>query len=415
LHPMSGRDYQIHTFANGLRLVHKRVSGTRLAHIGYVIHAGSRHDGEHPGLAHCFEHMMFKGTAKRKAIHVLNRLETVGGELNAFTTKEITSVYASVTTAHFRRAAELLTDVIYASVFPEHELKKEKQVICEEINLYLDTPEENIYDEFQELVYRSHPMATNILGTPAHVNALKPEHLRKFRSNYYGTQNTVISVVGNISLSRAVKTLEPLVENIPLYGNGTGIQVPFSGYRPEKKEIQTEFVQGYAILGCPAYAANDSRRHALILLNNLLGGPGLNSRLNLAIREKYGFTYNVESGYAAYTDTGLFHCYVSSDKQHLARAVELIEKELKKLMEKPLGTVQLHNARNQLCGQIVMSDESRSGLMLHLGKNIVQYGKADTLSQVLAKIQGITSAELQEIARDIFHVNRLSYLRYLPA
>lgn len=412
---MAAPEYRLHTFPNGLRLVHKRVGGTRLVHLGYVINAGSRHDGLHPGLAHFFEHMMFKGTEKRKAIHVLNRLETVGGELNAFTTKEITSVYASVMTAHFSRAAELLTDVAFHSTFPEHELKKEKQVIAEEINLYLDTPEENIYDEFQEMVFRDHPLAGNILGTPESVKAIQQQDMFDFRAAHYGPLNTVIAVVGNISFERAVRTLQPLMEAIPLYANGNGKQQQALHYKPERRSTETEFVQGYAILGCPAYASDDKQRWPMNLLNNLLGGPGLNSRLNLAIREKYGFTYSVESGYAAFADTGMFHCYVSSDKAHLQRAVTLIERELGKLRDKPLGTLQLHNARNQLCGQIVMADENRSGLMMHLGKHVLQRGSAESLDQVLKQIQQITASQLTEVAREVFDPARLSYLLYLPA
>jgi predicted Zn-dependent peptidase len=412
---MAAPEYRLHTFSNGLRLVHKRVGGTRLVHLGYVINAGSRHDGLHPGLAHCFEHMMFKGTEKRKAIHVLNRLETVGGELNAFTTKEITSVYASVMTAHFSRAAELLTDVAFHSTFPEHELKKEKQVIAEEINLYLDTPEENIYDEFQEMVFRDHPLAGNILGTPESVKAMQQQDMFDFRAAHYGPLNTVIAVVGNISFERAVRTLQPLMEAIPPYANGNGKQQKALHYKPERRSTETEFVQGYAILGCPAYASDDKQRWPMNLLNNLLGGPGLNSRLNLAIREKYGFTYSVESGYAAFADTGMFHCYVSSDKAHLQRAVTLIERELGKLRDKPLGTMQLHNARNQLCGQIVMADENRSGLMMHLGKHVAQRGSAESLDQVLRQIQQITASQLTEVAREVFDPARLSYLLYLPA
>jgi predicted Zn-dependent peptidase len=411
---MPRESHHVHTFPNGLRLVHQRVSSTRLAHIGFVIRAGSRNDGSWPGMAHCFEHMMFKGTEKRKAIHVLNRLETVGGELNAFTTKELTSVYASVTTDHFNRAAELLTDVAFRSVFPEHELRKEQQVICEEINLYRDTPEENIYDEFHEQVFDGHPLAGNILGTPESVRGMKRKDLTAFRDQYYGPKNVVVSVVGNISLTRAIRTLEPLLAHIPVYQNGLRNTASINNYKASKHEKGTDHVQSYGILGNLAYPYSHPKRWALILLNNVLGGPGLNSRLNLAIREKYGFTYSVESGYSSYEDSGLFHCYVSSDKKNLNRAMSLIEKELKKLCENKLGIIQMHNAINQLKGQIVMADEHRNGLMLHLGKNVLQNGRVDTLEEVLAKIDGVRADDLLEIANEIFNFEQLSYLLYLP-
>ena len=253
---MAREFHQVHTFSNGLRLVHQRVSGTRLAHLGFVIRAGSRNDGSWPGMAHCFEHMMFKGTKKRKAIHVLNRLETVGGELNAFTTKELTSVYASVTTEHFNRAAELLTDVSFRSIFPEHELRKEQQVICEEINLYRDTPEENIYDEFQEQVFEGHPLAGNILGTPESVRGMKRKDLISFRNQYYGPENLVIAVVGNISLQRAIRTFEPLLADIPLYQNGLRNTAAVNNYKATRREKGTDHVQSYGILGNLAYPSH---------------------------------------------------------------------------------------------------------------------------------------------------------------
>ena len=224
----------------------------------------------------------------------------------------------------------------------------------------------------------------------------------------------MIAVVGNISLQRAIRTFEPLLADIPLYQNGLRNTAAVNNYKATRREKGTDHVQSYGILGNLAYPYPHPKRWPLILLNNILGGPGLNSRLNLAIREKYGFTYSVESGYSSFEDSGMFHCYVSSDKKNLHRAMRLIEKELKKLCENKLGIIQMHNALNQLKGQIVMADEHRNGLMLHLGKNVLQNGRVDTLEEVLAKIDAIKAGDLLEIANEIFNFEQLSYLLYIP-
>lgn len=407
-------EYEIFQEDNGLRWIYKRVAGTKLAHCGFIINTGSRHDGKFPGLAHCFEHMVFKGTQKRKTIHVLNHLEVVGGEMNAFTTKDLTAIYATVQGTHLTRAIDILFDVTFRSVFPLAELKKEKKVIAEEINLYLDTPEENIYDEFQEQIFTGHPLAHNILGTKESVDSIEVEDLIQFRNERYGVDNLVFVVVGNISKQRAKQAIAKYAGNIGPFGPvGKEETVAFQ-YQAKSIEKQTEYVQGYAMLGLPAWEENHENRWPLLLLNNLLGGPGLNSRLNLAIREKYGFTYHVESGYQSHQDLGLFHCYVSSEKKYLNRSIELIEKELRKLKEQKLGILQMSRARNQFKGQIVMGDENKSNLLIHLGKGVLRRGKAQSLEEVLKKIDAVTPEKLQDIANELFDFQNMSKLIYLP-
>jgi predicted Zn-dependent peptidase len=407
-------DYSLHTLSNGLRIAYKRVSGTRLVNCGYIIHAGSRNDGDLPGLAHCLEHMVFKGTEKRKTIHVLNHLEVVGGEMNAFTTKEITAVYATVQNTHFARAADILSDVVLHSTIPQQELLKEKKVIADEINMYLDTPEENIYDEFHELVFGAHPLAHNILGSVDTLNKIDRSDILHFTGNFYRPENMVFAVVGNIGINRVLAALEKNAQ-FPVGTTKTkqSTQATFD-YSPTALTKETDFIQAYTILGIPAYAQVHPAKWKMLLLNNLLGGPGLNSRLNLAIREKYGFTYHVESGYQSYSDAGLFHCYLSSEKKYIQRSVDLVLKELKKLRENKLGTLQLSKFKNQFMGQMVMADENRSGLMVHLGKGLLTEGHAISLDEVLNEIKRITASDLLEVANDIFKPENFSYLTYYP-
>lgn len=407
-------DYSLHTLSNGLRIAYKRVNGTRLVNCGYIIHAGSRNDGNLPGLAHCLEHMVFKGTQKRKTIHVLNHLEVVGGEMNAFTTKEITAVYATVQNTHFGRAADILSDVVLNSTIPQQELLKEKKVIADEINMYLDTPEENIYDEFHELVFRSHPLAHNILGSVDSLNKIDRSDILHFTGHFYQPENMVFAVVGNIGLKRVLAALEKnAVFSLRPDRKAKATKASFD-YSPTALTKETDFIQAYTIMGMPAYEQSNPAKWKMLLLNNLLGGPGLNSRLNLAIREKYGFTYHVESGYQSYSDAGLFHCYLSSEKKYIQRSADLVLKELKKLREQKLGTLQLSKFKNQFMGQMVMADENRSGLMVHLGKGLLTEGYAISLNEVLEEIKRITASDILEVANDIFKPEKFSYLTYYP-
>lgn len=405
-------DYHLLQLDNGLKIVYKQALNTSVTHIGYTIDAGSRDDGALPGTAHCFEHMLFKGTGKRNAYNIINRLEIVGGEMNAFTTKEITVIYASVINDFAERAFELLSDLCFNSNFPEKELEKEKKVIAEEINMYLDTPEENIFDEFQEQVFAGHSLAPNILGTNETLNAITSDDLRLFHARYYHPQNIVLSISSGLPFKKfrnwADKHLKFERKTF------TSIERPsFKLYAPKHESKSTDHVQCHAILGNICYPQQHDDRLAMLLLNNLLGGPGMNSRLNLSVREKYGYTYNVESGYTAFRDTGLFHCYLSTDRKNLNKAVDLVKKELQKLIEKPLSKSQLQNAKMQFNGQIALAEENRMNYMLMLGKHIAQSYPVESLQEVINKINAISAEHLQAIAREIFDLDKLSYLAYV--
>lgn len=405
-------DYELHLLSNGLKIAYKQALNTSVTHIGFTIHAGSRDDGNLPGTAHCFEHMLFKGTKNRNAYNIINRLEVVGGEMNAFTTKEITVVYASVINDYAERALELLADLCFNSTFPEKELVKEKKVIAEEINMYLDTPEENIFDEFQEQVFEGHSLAPNILGTIDTLNEISSKDLIKFYSTFYHPKNIVLSISSALPFKNFIKWAEKhiLFEKKSFT---SVIRPSFNVYVPKKHTKSTDHVQCHAMIGNTCFPQMHDNRLAMLLLNNILGGPGMNSRLNLSVREKYGYTYNIESGYTAFKDTGLFHCYLSTDKKNLDKAVDLVKKELRLLMDKPLSKSQLENAKRQFNGQIALAEENRMNIMLMLGKNIVQGYPIDSLSEVMHKINAITSEQIQEIAGEIFDLNKLSYLAYV--
>lgn len=411
---MGNNDYHLVTLNNGLRVAHLKVSSTLLVHCGFVVNSGSRDDGSIEGIAHFLEHMLFKGTQKRKTVHVLNHLENVGGELNAFTTKELTSVYATVQKKHFQRAVDILVDITFRSSFPEAEIQKEKTVIKDEINMYLDNPDENIYDEFQEMVFENHPLAHNILGSEKSISQINAGNLKDFVQNNYTADNTVFVVVGNVSLNRTVEALNKFMADIKLPRSIKNHNYQSIKYSPKRVEKPSDFTQSYGIMGIPCYTDTHEMRYPMILLNNLLGGPGMNSRLNLGIREKYGFTYHIESGYSAFSDTGLFHCYLSCEERYLKRSFQLIRKELQKLKTNKLGKLQLQQAKNQIAGNLIISSESRTGLLLHIGKGIVKYGHANSIVETISKIENITAEQVLEAANEIFNFEDFSELIYFP-
>lgn len=418
---MGTENHQIITLPNGLRVVHQRVRGTQLVHAGFSINAGSKNDDANPGLAHCLEHMLFKGTEHRKTIHVLNHLEVVGGELNAYTTKEITTIYGTTQGKHLSRLTDILCDVVFRSTFPAQELEKEKKVIVDEINMYLDTPEENIFDEFQERIFEGHPLAHNILGTESSVHAIQPANLFDFVHTHYRFNNMVFSVVGNVSLERVLAALQRFLPDeswLSAKQANTNYQAalipPFHSKPNFIERKKTDFQQAYAILGSLAYELDHPKRWTLLLLNNFFGGPVLNSRLNLAIREKYGYTYNVESGYSAFADTGLFHCFVGSEPKYIEKSVSLIFKELKKLRTQSLGSLQLSRAKNQYAGQLILSNENRSGLMMHLGQSILRKGTATRIEEAIKQIQTVSASDILEVANQILQEDQFSQLLYVP-
>ena len=407
-------DYHIHTLPNGIRIVHKQVTHTKIAHSGFIMDIGSRDElADELGLAHFWEHMAFKGTAKRKSFHIINSLESVGGELNAYTTKEKVCFYSSVLDKHFERSFELLTDITFRSIFPEKEIEKERGVILEEMAMYLDTPEDAIVDEFDAVVYPRHPLGNNILGTKESVSGFQKQNFLHFIDRNLSTDALVFCSVSNLPFEKVVKLAEKFLADIPRISKKIE-RLPVARYAPQHITIEKPISQAHCVLGSPAYALADERRIPFFMLVNLLGGPGMNSRLNLAVREKHGLVYTIDANYATYIDTGLMTIYFGTEKKQLKRTTSLVLKELKKLREKPLGSLQLHTAKEQLMGQLAMAEESNMGLMMMMGKSILDLDKVESLNEIFDKIKSIKAGELVDIANDVLREEQLSFLNYVP-
>ncbi len=398
-----------HTLPNGIRIIHKQVDSP-VAHCGLIINAGSRDErDDEQGLAHFIEHSIFKGTSKRKAYHILSRMEDVGGEINAYTTKEETSIYAAFLSEYYPRAIELLFDITFHSTFPAKEIKKEKDVIIDEILSYQDSPSELIFDDFEEHIFKGHPIGKNILGTPKLVKSFTQNHIKEFIKNNYHTNEMVFSSVGNISFDKLCKQLERYTESIPA-STRTHQRKPLNGYYPNEIIEARDTYQSHAIIGNRAYEAKDEKVTGLFLLNNILGGPGMNSRLNLGIREKYGFAYNIESFYTPYSDTGIIGVYLGTDKGTMSKSIALVHKELANLRTKKLGPHQLKKAKKQLIGQLAIAQENNSSLMLSAGKAILTFDKVETIEEINTRIENVTAEELLMIANEVFDPTKLTTL-----
>lgn len=401
----------IYTLSNGLRLVYLHANSP-VAHLGVTVLAGSRFEEEHEvGLAHFLEHSIFKGTEKRKAFHILSRLDSVGGELNAYTTKEEICLYASFVKSHLNRAAELLSDIAINSNFPEKEIQKEKEIVLDELNSYLDNPSDKIFDDYEALIFPNHPLGNNILGTPESVQSFGRESLKSYVDKFFFTENTVLSFVGDIPLNTLVKCLEKHFHSMQS-GKVKAVPKTFDTYAPVKKRVEEGNYQAHAIIGGIAPGYNSDHRRGMTMLTNVLGGPAMNSRLILSVREKYGYTYNIEAQYSPYPDLGYWSIYFGTDQKYLAKTMKIIYAELKKLREIPLTSKQLQQAKEQLKGHIALSLDSNVGLMQGLGKSLLLFNQIDTIQEMYASIDRLTSEELQEIAQLYFREENLSELIY---
>ncbi|HSV87558.1 MAG TPA: pitrilysin family protein [Bacteroidales bacterium] len=405
--------YQTHRLPNGIRIVHKS-SLSNVAHCGFYINAGSRDENpSEEGLAHFVEHVMFKGTQKRRAHHILSHMENVGGEINAFTTKEDTCFHASFLLPYYARWFDLVSDILFKSTFPARELEKEKEIIIDEINSCKDNPGEQIFDDFDGVVFVGHPLGRNILGKPANLRKFSKGHVERFILRTYASQEMVISSVGSIRFNDLIRLAQKYFGHVP-QTHRQNERSAFTGYKPFEKTEKRHNHQAHCVLGAPAFHASHPRKTAMILLNNILGGPGLNSRLNLAVREKYGFCYNIESNYQPYSDTGIFTIYFGTGPEDVSKTMPLIHKELSRLRNEKLGGLQLSRAKRQLEGQIAISLESNMAEMLSIGKSIQLYDKVDSLEEINQRIESVTASELLEAANEIFDPAILSMLTYKP-
>ncbi len=403
--------YQTHILKNGLKIIHQQAV-SRAAWCGLIIGVGSRDEREgEEGIAHFIEHVIFKGTERRKAFHILSRIEDVGGELNAYTTKEDTCIYASFLKEDYERALELFADIVFHSVFPTKEIEKEKEVVIDEINSYKDSPGELIYDDFEELIYDGYAIGRNILGNEAAVKGLTREDLLRFVRRNYHPGRMVVSSVGDIPFDRLVRLVERY------FGEVEGEEEPLVRVKPEvyvprRKVVERETYQNHCVLGSVAYDYMQDKRLALSLLVNILGGTGMNSRLYLNIRERYGLAYNIEAAYTPYSDTGIFTVYFGCDAEDLERCLQLCRREMETLCRQPLGRMQLLKAKRQMTGQMMIAAENYENMMLSIGKSFLVYGKVDETETVCAEVEGVTPELLQEVAQEIFAEERQSVLIY---
>ena len=411
---MEKKDYELFTLPNGIRIVHKHVAHTKVVHCGFVLDIGSRDENEaNQGIAHFWEHMAFKGTKKRRAFHILNKLDAVGGELNAYTTKEKITFYASVLDVYFEKAFDLLADITFNSVFPERQIERERQVILEEMAMYLDSPEDAIQDEFDNVIFANHPLGMNILGRDKTIGSFRKADFDNFIKENIDTERIVFTCVGNLPMKKVVKMAEKYLADIPRMSSQRN-RVIFDTYLPETKRVTRNMSQSLCAMGRPAYAFEDKNRLPFFMLVNALGGPAMSSRLNLALREKHGYVYSIDAHYSSFSDTGLFSIHFGTEPKQLMKSITLVKKELKRLRTSPMGTRQLHVAKEQLMGQMAMSEENNASLMLMMGKSLINSDKIESIEEVFNQIEKITAGQLQNIANEMFDDNMLSYLTFSP-
>ena len=402
--------YNTYTFDNGLRIIHLP-STSQVVYCGYQIAAGTRDEElQEIGMAHFCEHMTFKGTVRRNAIQVINALEGVGGELNAFTNKEDTTFYAAISKEHFAQAVDVLTDIVFHSQYPQHEIDKEVEVICDEIESYNDSPAELIYDEFENLLFKDHPLGHNILGKAEQLRTYTTEDALRFVRRHYRPDNAIFFVYGDINFKRLISS--PKFLDMPSGQAGRGEVRNGSNDSMEGGIITRELGthQAHVMLGTRAYDIHHPLRISLYLLNNILGGPGLNARLNLSLRERNGLVYTVESTMVSYSDTGMWCVYFGCDPHDVKKCLRLVRRELDKVMQKPLSATQLRNAKRQLKGQIAIACDNHEQFALDFGKSFLHYGWEKDITHLYESIDKVTAEDIQRVANELFVTERLTTL-----
>lgn len=427
--------YNTYTLDNGLRIIHLP-SDSKVVYCGYQINAGTRNEepGEE-GLAHFCEHVTFKGTERRKAWHILNCLESVGGDLNAYTNKEGTVYYSAILKEHIARAVDLLTDIVFHSVYPQAEIDKEVEVICDEIESYNDSPAELIYDEFENIIFKGSPLGHNILGTAEQVRSFKTEDALRFTRKLYRPDNAIFFAYGDIDFKKLLRLLKKsflseerrVKSEETTFGdrresqfNSPEAQAQFNiqhstfntqhSFEGQTIVMQKNTHQAHVMIGTRAYDVNDSRRMPLYLLNNMLGGPGMNAKLNLALREHNGLVYTVESTMVAYGDTGIWSIYFGCDEHDVKRCLILVRKELDKFMQKPLSEAQLKAAKKQIKGQVGVACDNRENFALDFGKSFLHYGWEKNVDRLYEQVDEITAEQIQAVAQELFDKDRLTTL-----
>ena len=407
-------DHELIELPNGIRIIHKQISNTKIAHVGIMLDIGSRDEApEEQGIAHFWEHMAFKGTKKRKSFHIINRLDSLGGELNAYTTREKICFYATILDNHLDKAVELLADITFNSTFPEKEIEKERMVILEEMAMYRDTPEDAIQDDFDEIVFHNHPLGSNILGTTDTVSRFKQGDFKEFLKKNLNTERIILSSVGNYSAKKLKRLTEKYLQEIP-HKNHTPQRNYFTETAPIVQTIEKPITQAHVALGRTSYGLKDENRIPFFLLINILGGPSMNSRLNLSLREKHGFVYGIDASYTPYIETGSLAIYFATDPKNLKKSLKLIEKEFDLLKKNPLGHMQLHKAKQQLKGQLAMSEENNNAMMLMMAKSMLDLNRIPDINELFDRIDQASAEHLMELARANFNKEEMSQLTFIP-
>ncbi len=396
---------------NGIRLIHKEKQ-SEIAHLVLMVETGTRDELPHQnGLAHFVEHTIFKGTQNRKAYHILSCLDNVGGDLNAFTTKEETCIQATFLKQHYQRSLDLFADIAFRSTFPENELAKEKEVILDEINSYLDSPSDEIYDLFEEMVFEGHPLSRNILGTTELVKGFRRQDVLDFMAGNYSTDAMILASIGDISFHEFEKLAMRYFGEQPAHLINKRRE-PFSNYKPKNRKAERNNHLSHCIIGGMAPDFSNPLRMPIVMLNNVLGGPAMSSRLGLNIREKYGFAYSIESQYTAYSDVGLINVYMGVDPDSLEKAIELVHKELEKLCTQKLGTLQLHHAKQQLIGQVALSYESGMNELLSATRSLIMGEPIEYMDDIIRKVETVNASDILEVANRVFDKKQLSRITF---
>ena len=402
--------YNTATLNNGLRIIHLP-NTSKIAYCGYQIKAGTRNEkpGDE-GLAHFCEHVTFKGTQTHTSTAIINKLESVGGDLNAFTNKEDTVFYSAIPVEHFAKAVDVLSDIVFYSIFPQMEIDKEVEVICDEIESYNDSPAELIYDEFENLVFKGHPLGHNILGSADRVRSFATADAMRFTQQYYRPDNAIFFVYGNIDFKRLVKTLEKLTPKQQQESLADEALAVANGRLPELTILNHDTHQAHVMIGNRAYSATHPLRIPLYLLNNMLGGPGMNARLNVILRERRGLVYSVESSMVCYGDTGLWAVYFGCDPHDVNRCVRLVKGEFKRLMERPLSEKTLAAAKKQIKGQLAVACDNNENFAIDFGKSFLHFGDEKDIEKLYQKIDAVTAEQIQQVAKEIFDKDSLATL-----
>lgn len=413
LNPSPQSEFQTATLPNGLRVIYHPLP-TRVAYCGYVVCAGTRHEeAADSGMAHFIEHMTFKGTHRRRACHITNGLERVGGDLNAYTTKQETVYYAAVMREDFARAVDLLTDVVFHSTYPQHEIDREVEVICDEIDSYKDSPAELIFDEFEGRLFRGHGLGRDILGSPERLRTYTTADALRFTQRYYRPANCVFYACGQLDFARALRLLQKSQEGL------TADALPAAAgelppVEPFEQVVHKPIHQAHVLLGNRTFGGADPRRYALFLLNNLLGGPGMNSRLNVALRERAGLVYTVETSLGTYPDTGSWNLYFGCDPHDVGRCLRIVRRELGRLVQQPLTPAQLQAARKQLKGQVGISRDNFEIYSLGMARTYAHYHTTNDLARLYAGLDAVRPEDVQQVAAEFFHPDKLNTLIYEP-